>query len=72
MFKRAKAEVDGKRYAVCFDARTGEPLAIDVQVVRERFNHYRQIWVKNNGTPNARQILIIQAARDELEMVPSA
>lgn len=68
MFKNAQVTVDGKKYGVCFDARTGEPLEIDVLVRRSRGDYFREIWRANKNVPlTSERILIVQAARDALE-----
>jgi hypothetical protein len=52
---------------VCFDARTGEPLEIDVLVRRSRGDYFREIWHANKNVPlTSEQISIVQAARDAL------
>jgi hypothetical protein len=68
MFKSAKVTVDGKKYSVCFDVRTGDPVAIDVYVRRSRGDYFRAIWLASNYVAlTSNQILIVQAARDVLE-----
>ncbi|WP_143136057.1 hypothetical protein [Burkholderia ubonensis] len=68
MFKNAQVTVDGKKYSVCFDARTGEPLKIDVLVRRSHGDYFREIWHANKNVPlTSERILIVQAAHDALE-----
>jgi hypothetical protein len=56
-----------KRYAVCFDRKNGDPLAVDVFMERAGQVIPREVWRRGNGIPNSRTILIIQQARDEFE-----